>query len=251
MNKKNKMFSENFELSFLNSLNSINDFEIYSKPEPPKIESYENYNKTISEIVKGEIIKVDSFNDLIYAITKNPNQIVILDQNYNILKTYLQWQQQGKTIDLPEIKIAKINSFGEFNFITYEDSDAWFASTNNIFDYSKINNLICLSRIKINPFDKLFFYDIFPDLNNKNIVSTIYENKNSFPSKYYYCNFDIKQGIMFSQEIKLPSETTKIQGYSQSYFNNTEKIFLFKGMFSSRYESKHFELKQELDNNDN
>ena len=251
MNKKNKMFSENFELSFLNSLNSINDFEIYSKPEPPKIESYENYNKTISEIVKGEIIKVDSFNDLIYAITKNPNQIVILDQNYNILKTYLQWQQQGKTIDLPEIKIAKINSFGEFNFITYEDSDAWFASTNNIFDYSKINNLICLSRIKINPFDKLFFYDIFPDLNNKNIVSTIYENKNSFPSKYYYCNFDIKQGIMFSQEIKLPEQTTKIQGYSQSYFNNTEKIFLFKGMFSSRYESKHFELKQELDNNDN
>ena len=251
MNKKNKMFSENFELSFLNSLNSINDFEIPSKPEPPKIELYENYNKTISDIIKGEIIKVDSFNDLIYAITKNPNQIVILDQNYNILKTYLQWQQQGKTIDLPEIKIAKINSFGEFNFITYEDSDAWFASTNNIFDYSKINNLICLSHIKINPFDKLFFYDIFPDLNNKNIVSTIYENKNSFPSKYYYCNFDIKQGIMFSQEIKLPRETTKIQGYSQSYFNNTEKIFLFKGMFSSRYESKHFELKQELDNNDN
>ena len=251
MNKKNKMFSENFELSFLNSLNSINDFEIPSKPEPPKIELYENYNKTISDIIKGEIIKVDSFNDLIYAITKNPNQIVILDQNYNILKTYSQWQRQGKTIDLPEIKIVKINPFGEFNFITYENPDAWFASTNNIFDYSKINNLICLSRIKINPFDKLFFYDIFPDLNNKNIVSTIYENKNSFPSKYYYCNFDIKQGIMFSQEIKLPRETTKIQGYSQSYFNNTEKIFLFKGMFSSRYESKHFELKQELDNNDN
>ena len=251
MNKKNKMFSENFELSFLNSLNSINDFEIPSKPEPPKIELYENYNKTISDIIKGEIIKVDSFNDLIYAITKNPNQIVILDQNYNILKTYSQWQRQGKTIDLPEIKIVKINPFGEFNFITYENPDAWFASTNNIFDYSKINNLICLSHIKINPFDKLFFYDIFPDLNNKNIVSTIYENKNSFPSKYYYCNFDIKQGIMFSQEIKLPRETTKIQGYSQSYFNNTEKIFLFKGMFSSRYESKHFELKQELDNNDN
>lgn len=251
MNKKNKMFSENFELSFLNSLNSINDFEIPSKPEPPKIELYENYNKTISDIIKGEIIKVDSFNDLIYAITKNPNQIVILDQNYNILKTYSQWQRQGKTIDLPEIKIVKINPFGEFNFITYENPDACFASTNNIFDYSKINNLICLSHIKIKPFDKLFFYDIFPDLNNKNIVSTIYENKNSFPSKYYYCNFDIKQGIMFSQEIKLPEQTTKIQGYSQSYFNNTEKIFLFKGMFSSRYESKHFELKQELDNNDN
>ena len=251
MNKKNKMFSENFELSFLNSLNSINDFEIPSIPEPPKIEPYENYNKTISEIVKGEIIKVDSFNDLIYAITKNPNQIVILDQNYNILKTYSQWQRQGKTIDLPEIKIVKINPFGEFNFITYEDSNAWFASTNNIFDYSKINNLICLSTIQIESFDKLFFYDIFPDLNNKNIVSTIYENKNSFPSKYFYCNFDIKKGTSFSQEIKLPEQTTKIQGYSQSYFNNTEKIFLFKGMFSSRYESKHFELKQELDNNDN
>ena len=54
MNKENKMFSENFELSFLNSLNSINDFEIQSKPEPPKIESYENYNKTISEIVKAK-----------------------------------------------------------------------------------------------------------------------------------------------------------------------------------------------------
>lgn len=248
MNKKNKMFSENFELSFLNSLNSINDFEIPSIPEPPKIEPYENYNKTISEIVKGEIIKVDSFNDLIYAITKNPNQIVILDQNYNILKTYSQWQRQGKTIDLPEIKIVKINPFGEFNFITYENPDACFASTNNIFDYSKINNLICLSHIKINPFDKLFFYDIFPDLNNKNIVSTIYENKNSFPSKYYYCNFDIKQGIMFSQEINLPTDRdiTKIQGFSQSYFNNTEKIFLFKGIFNMRL----FELKQELDNND-
>ena len=35
MNEKSKMFSENFDLSFLNSLNSINDFEIYSKPEPP------------------------------------------------------------------------------------------------------------------------------------------------------------------------------------------------------------------------
>ncbi len=251
MNKKNKMFSNNFELSFLNSLNSINDFEIPSRPEPPKIEEYENYNKTISEIIKGEIIKVDSFNDLIYAITKNPNQIVILDQNYNILKTYSQWQRQGKTIDLPEIKIAKINPFGEFNFITYENSNAYFTSTNNIFDYSKINNLICLSHIDIKQFDKLFFYDIFPDLNNKNIASTIFEDKNSFPSKYFYFNFDIKQGIAFSQEIKLPEQTTKIQGYSQSYFNNTEKIFLFKGMFSSRYESKHFELKQELDNNDN
>lgn len=250
MNKKNKMFSENFELSFLNSLNSINDFEIPSIPEPPKIEAYENYNKTISEIVKGEIIKVDSFKDLIYVITKNPNQIVILDQNYNILKTYLQWQKQGKTIDLPEIKIVKINPFGEFNFITYEDSDAWFASTNNIFDYSKINNLICLSSIRIESFDKLFFYDIFPDLNNKNIVSTIYENKNSFPSKYFYCNFDIKKGTSFSQEIKLPEQTTKIQGYSQSYFNNTEKIFLFKGVFDSKYSSRIFELKQELDNND-
>ena len=250
MNKKNKMFSENFELSFLNSLNSINDFEIPSIPEPPKIEPYENYNKTISEIVKGEIIKVDSFNDLIYAITKNPNQIVILDQNYNILKTYSQWQRQGKTIDLPEIKIVKINPFGEFNFITYEDSNAWFASTNNIFDYSKINNLICLSRIQIESFDKLFFYDIFPDLNNKNIVSTIYENKNSFPSKYFYCNFDIKKGTSFSQEIKLPEQTTKIQGYSQSYFNNTEKIFLFKGISSNNSWCQLFELKQELDNKD-
>lgn len=250
MNKKNKMFSENFELSFLNSLNSINDFEIPSRPEPPKIEAYENYNKTISEIVKGEIIKVDSFKDLIYVITKNPNQIVILDQNYNILKTYLQWQKQGKTIDLPEIKIVKINPFGEFNFITYEDSNAWFASTNNIFDYSKINNLICLSNIRIESFDKLFFYDIFPDLNNKNIVSTIYENKNSFPSKYFYYNFDIKKGTSFSQEIKLPTDRdiTKIQGFSQSYFNNTEKIFLFKGIMSHSGFSQLFELKQELDN---
>ena len=73
MNKKNKMFTENFELSFLNSLNSINDFEIPSKPEPPKIELYENYNKTISDIIEGEIIKVDSFNDVIYAITKISN----------------------------------------------------------------------------------------------------------------------------------------------------------------------------------
>lgn len=250
MNKKNKMFSKNFELSFLNSLNSINDFEIPSIPEPPKIEPYENYNKTISEIVKGEIIKVDSFNDLIYAITKNPNQIVILDQNYNILKTYSQWQRQGKTIDLPEIKIVKINPFGEFNFITYENSNAYFTSTNNIFDYSKINNLICLSHIDIKQFDKLFFYDIFPDLNNKNIVSTIYENKNFFPSKYFFWNFDIKKGTAFSQEIKLPRETTKIQGYSQSYFNNTEKIFLFKGVFRSKYSQRIFELKQELDNND-
>ena len=56
---------------------------------------------------------------------------------------------------------------------------------------------------------------------------------------------------MCSQEIKLPRETTKIQGYSQRYFNNTEKIFLSKGMLSSRYESKHFVLKQELDKNDN
>lgn len=249
MNKKNKMFSKNFELSFLNSLNSINDFEIPSIPEPPKIEPYENYNKTISEIVKGEIIKVDSFNDLIYAITKNPNQIVILDQNYNILKTYSQWQRQGKTIDLPEIKIAKINPFGEFNFITYENSNAYFTSTNNIFDYSKINNLICLSHIDIKQFDKLFFYDIFPDLNNKNIVSTIYENKNSFPSKYFYCNFDIKKGTSFSQEINLPihRDIRTIQGFSQSYFNNTEKIFLFKGIFNNT----RFELKQELGNNDN
>lgn len=250
MNKKNKMFSENFELSFLNSLNSINDFEIPSRPEPPKIEAYENYNKTISEIIKGEIIKVDSFKDLIYVITKNPNQIVILDQNYNILKTYSQWQRQGKTIDLPEIKIAKINPFGEFNFITYENSNAYFTSTNNIFDYSKINNLICLSHIDIKQFDKLFFYDIFPDLNNKNIASTIFEDKNSFPSKYFYFNFDIKKGIAFSQEIKLPEQTTKIQGYSQSYFNNTEKIFLFKGVFRSKYSQRIFELKQELDNND-
>lgn len=248
MNKKNKMFSENFELSFLNSLNSINDFEIPSRPEPPKIEAHENYNKTISEIVKGEIIKVDSFKDLIYVITKNPNQIVILDQNYNILKTYLQWQRQGKTIDLPEIKIVKINPFGEFNFITYENSNAYFTSTNNIFDYSKINNLICLSHIDIKQFDKLFFYDIFPDLNNKNIVSTIYENKNFFPSKYFFWNFDIKKGTAFSQEIKLPRETTKIQGYSQSYFNNTEKIFLFKGIMSHSGFSQLFELKQELDN---
>lgn len=248
MNKKNKMFSNNFELSFLNSLNSINDFEIPSRPEPPKIEAYENYNKTISEIIKGEIIKVDSFKDLIYVITKNPNQIVILDQNYNILKTYLQWQRQGKTIDLPEIKIVKINPFGEFNFITYENSNAYFTSTNNIFDYSKINNLICLSHIDIKQFDKLFFYDIFPDLNNKNIVSTIYENKNFFPSKYFFWNFDIKKGTAFSQEIKLPRETTKIQGYSQSYFNNTEKIFLFKGIMSHSGFSQLFELKQELDN---
>lgn len=251
MNKKNKMFSKNFELSFLNSLNSINDFEIPSIPEPPKIEPYENYNKTISEIVKGEIIKVDSFNDLIYVITKNPNQIVILDQNYNILKTYLQWQRQGKTIDLPEIKIVKINPFGEFNFITYENSNAYFTSTNNIFDYSKINNLICLSHIDIKQFDKLFFYDIFPDLNNKNIVSTIYENKNFFPSKYFFWNFDIKKGTAFSQEIKLPSDIKKIQGYSQSYFNNAEKIFLFKGVFASKSsQMRIFELKQELDNND-
>lgn len=248
MNKKNKMFSENFELSFLNSLNSINDFEIPSRPEPPKIEAHENYNKTISEIVKGEIIKVDSFKDLIYVITKNPNQIVILDQNYNILKTYLQWQRQGKTIDLPEIKIVKINPFGEFNFITYENSNAYFTSTNNIFDYSKINNLICLSHIDIKQFDKLFFYDIFPDLNNKNIVSTIYENKNFFPSKYFFWNFDIKKGTAFSQEIKLPSDIKKIQGYSQSYFNNTEKIFLFKGIISHSGFSQLFELKQELDN---
>ena len=185
MNRKNKMFSENFELSFLNSLNSINDFEIPSIPEAPKIENYENYNKTISEIVKGEIIKVDSFNDLIYCITKNPNEIVILDQNYNILKTYSQWERQGKILDFPEIKIAKINQFGEFNFIFYENELSAFGSTNNIFDYSKINTLINLSYFDIKKLNNLFIYDIFPDLNNKNIVSTIFEDKNFTPTKYF------------------------------------------------------------------
>ena len=248
MNKKNKMFSENFELSFLNSLNSINDFEIPSIPEAPKIVDYENFNKTISEIVKGEIIKVDSINDLIYCITKNPNEIVILDQNYNILKTYSQWERQGKIYNLPEIKISKLNSFGEFNFIFYENELAIFGSTNNIFDYSKINTLINLSYIDIKNFKNLFFYDIFLDLNNKNIVSTIFEDKNFTPTKYFYYNFNIKTGKDYSQEIKLPQDNiTKIQGYSQSYFNNNEKLFLFKGIYEWAG-STIFELKQDLEN---
>ena len=248
MNKKNKMFSENFELSFLNSLNSINDFEIPSIPEAPKIVDYENFNKTISEIVKGEIIKVDSINDLIYCITKNPNEIVILDQNYNILKTYSQWERQGKIYNLPEIKISKLNSFGEFNFIFYENELAIFGSTNNIFDYSKINTLINLSYIDIKNFKNLFFYDIFLDLNNKNIVSTIFEDKNFTPTKYFYYNFNIKTGKDYSQEIKLPQDNiTKIQGYSQSYFNNNEKLFLFKGIYKWAG-STIFELKQDLEN---
>ena len=248
MNKKNKMFSENFELSFLNSLNSINDFEISSIPEAPKIENYENYNKTISEIVKGEIIKVDSFNDLIYCITKNPNEIVILDQNYNILKTYSQWECQGKILDLPEIKLSKLNSFGEFNFIFYENELATFGSTNNIFDYSKINTLINIYYIQIKNFNNLFFYDVFLDLNNKNIVSTIFEDKNFTPTKYFYYNFNIKTGKDYSQEIKLPNQIKKIQGYSQSYFNNNEKLFLFKGVFVDNISVKIFELKQEIEN---
>ena len=247
MNRKNKMFSENFELSFLNSLNSINDFEIPSIPEAPKIENYENYNKTISEIVKGEIIKVDSFNDLIYCITKNPNEIVILDQNYNILKTYSQWERQGKILDFPEIKIAKINQFGEFNFIFYENELSAFGSTNNIFDYSKINTLINLSYFEIKNFNNLFFYDIFPDLNNKNIVSTIIEDKNFTPTKYFYYNFNIKTIKDYSQEIKLPNNISKIQGYSQSYFNSNEKLFLFKGLFKTNGVFP-FELKQDLEN---
>ena len=247
MNRKNKMFSENFELSFLNSLNSINDFEIPSIPEAPKIENYENYNKTISEIVKGEIIKVDSFNDLIYCITKNPNEIVILDQNYNILKTYSQWERQGKILDFPEIKIAKINQFGEFNFIFYENELSAFGSTNNIFDYSKINTLINLSYFEIKNFNNLFFYDIFPDLNNKNIVSTIIEDKNFSPAKYFYYNFNIKSGKPYDQEIKLPNNISKIQGYSQSYFNSNEKLFLFKGLFKTNGVFP-FELKQDLEN---